>query len=181
MEGQRVGLEALQAVLPHVEGGVLLWGEALTVAVADGSLQVLALDVERAHLPTVGQADRASAGDVVADLADGADRVLEGQVAHHRRGVLEHAQHDARGSDLEKGGVLAHVRVAHDDVQPAVLLGVGMGLVAGVDDRPTAGRGRGDALPDVLGALAQAEDGPPGRLEHLAGAGIDLAASRGKG
>ena len=78
--------------------------------------------------------------------------------------------------DLQEGGVLAHVGVAHDHVEAAEPLGVGVGLVAGVDDGAAAGGGRGDALPDVLGPLAEAEDGPAGRLQHLAGAGVDLAA-----
>ena len=71
------------------------------------------------HLPAVGQADPAPAGDVVADLADGPDRVLEGQVAQHGRGVLEHAQQDAGRAHLQEGGVLAHVGVAHDHVEAA--------------------------------------------------------------
>src|SRR3712207_6876103 len=45
---------------------------------------------------------------------------------------------------------------------------VGVRLVAGVDDRPGAGGRRGDALPDVLGALADAVDRPARGLQHLA-------------
>ena len=41
---------------------------------------------------------------------------------------------------------------------------------------PAPGGGRGHPLPDVLGPLAQAEHRPPGRLEHLAGAGVGLPA-----
>ena len=78
--------------------------------------------------------------------------------------------------DLQEGGVLAHVGVADDDVQPAEPLGIGVGLVAGVDDGTAAGRGRRHALPDVLGPLGQAEHRAPGRLQHLARAGEDLAA-----
>ena len=77
--------------------------------------------------------------------------------------------------DLEEGGVLAHVGVADDDVQAAVALGVGVGLVAGVDDRAAAGGGRRHALPDVLGPLGDAVHRAPRRLQHLAGAGVDLA------
>ena len=129
-----------------------------------------------AHLAAVGQADLAPAGEVVADLPDGPDRVLEGQVPQHRAGVLEHPQEDAGRPDLQEGGVLAHVRVAHDDVEAAEALGVGVGFVAGVDDRPAAGSGRGDALPDVLRPLRQAVDRTPRRLQNLAGAGEDLSA-----
>ena len=69
------------------------------------------------------------------DLADRPDRVLQRQVAHRHAG-LDHAQHDVGAADLEQRGDLVHVRVADDDVQPAVALGVGVRLVAGVDDRP---------------------------------------------
>ena len=93
-------------------------------------------------------------------------------VAQH----LEHAQHERAGTDLEEGRVLTHVGVAHDHVQAAVLLGVGVGLVTGVDDRPGPGRGRRDALPDVLGALRHGELGAACGREDLAGAGVDLPA-----
>ena len=58
------------------------------------------------------------------------------------------------GPDLEEGGVLAHVGVADDDVQPAIALGVSVGFVTGVDDGPRAGRRGRHAFPDVLGPLA---------------------------
>ena len=34
--------------------------------------------------------------------------------------VLDHVEHQGRGPDLQIGGDLRHVRVAHDDVQAAV-------------------------------------------------------------
>ena len=77
--------------------------------------------------------------------------------------------------DLEERRVLAHVRVAHDHVEAAEPLGVGVRLVAGVDDRTrTRGRAR-HALPDVLGALAHAVHRAPRGLQHLPRAGVDLA------
>ena len=60
------------------------------LGVALGTRQELALDVEGARLPSVRQADLALAGQVVADLADRPDRGLEGHVAPHATGVLEH-------------------------------------------------------------------------------------------
>ncbi len=60
-------------------------------------------------------------------------------------------------------------------MQAAVLLGVGMRLVAGVDDRTAAGGRRRHAFPDVLGALAQAERRRLGGLQHLARAADELA------
>ena len=134
------------------------------------------MDVERAHLAPVGQPDGAAAGHVVADLADRPDRVLQGHVAQHDVVVLEHPQHARRGADLHERRVLAHVRVADDHVQPAVLLGVGVRFVAGVDDRSAPRGGRRHALPDVLGALGDRVGRTAGGLQHLAGAGVDLAA-----
>src|SRR5207253_3290620 len=71
---------------------------------------------------------------------------------------------------------LAHVRVAHDDVESAEALGVRVRLVACVDDGPAPGGGARHALPDVLGPLADAVHGAAGGLQHLASAGIDLPA-----
>ena len=53
-------------------------------------------------------------------------------------------------------------------MQATVVLRIGVGLVAGVDDGARAGGGAGDALPDVLGSLAEAVAGASGRLEHFA-------------
>ena len=58
---------------------------------------------------------------VVADLADRRDRVAEQPVVAELV-VLDHRQHDRRRADLEVGGDLAHVGVADDDVEAAVLL-----------------------------------------------------------
>ena len=82
----------------------------------------------------------------------------------------------AAAPTLTNVGVLAHVRVAHDHVQSAIPLGVGVGLVASVDDRTAAGGRRRHALPDVLGTLGDRVRRPACGLQHLAGAGVDLAA-----
>ena len=112
--------------------------------------------------------------DVVADLADGPDRVLQREVAHRHAG-LDHPQHQVGRADLEHRGDLVDVRVADDDVQAPVALGVGVRLVAGVDDRARP-RGRGgDALPDVLGALRQAEARAARGLQDLPGPADQLA------
>ncbi len=127
-------------------------------------------------LPAVGESHDPPAGDVVTDLADRPDRVLERHVTQHDVVVLEHPQHAGRRADLEERGVLAHVRVADDDVQASILLGIGVGLIAGIDDRPAAGGRRADTFPDVLGPLSDRERRTSCRLQYLAGAGIDLAA-----
>src|SRR6266536_1189648 len=168
-------LERVQHLTPHVDD--LLGGLAGVAPVHEAGrlLEVLALDLERARLPVVGQPDLAPAAHVMGDLADRADRVVERQVAQDG-GLLDHGEHQVGGAHLEERRPLGHVRVAHDDVQAAVALGVGVRLVAGVDDRPRAGGRRGDALPDVLGPLGDAVHRAARGGEHLAGAAEDLAA-----
>ena len=61
-------------------------------------------------------------------------------------------------------------------MEAAVALGVGVGLVASVDDRPAAGGRRTDPFPDVLGALGDRVRRATGGVQDLAGAGIDLPA-----
>ncbi len=95
-------------------------------------------------------------------------------VAHHDA-RLDHPQDEVGRADLEHRRRLAHVRVADDDVQPPVPLGVRVRLVPGVDDRPGPGGGAGDALPDVVGALGQAEHRAARGLQHLARADDELA------
>src|SRR4051794_25175201 len=106
-------------------------------------------------------------------LADRADRILHREVAHHHA-LLDHPQHQVARGDLEHRGRLAHVRVTDDHVQPPVPLGVGVGLVAGVDDRPRPGGGARHALPDVLGTLAHRVHGAAWGLDHLARTADDL-------
>ena len=61
------------------------------------------------------------------------DRALEREVLLDEV-VLDHAEHDGHGAALQIVGHLAHVGVAHDDVETAVLLGIGVRLVARIDD-----------------------------------------------
>ena len=157
---QRVVLECGHAVLPHLERPLLERRQALGVRVAQRAVEVLALDVEGAHLAAVGQADRPPAGHVVADLRGSPGSGSPASCPAARPRVLEHPQQDRRRADLQEGGVLAHVRVAHDHVEAAVPLGVGVRLVAGVDDRPAAGGCRRHAFPDVLGPLGQEYTAP---------------------
>jgi hypothetical protein len=90
------------------------------------------------------------------------------------RVVLDHRQHDRGGAHLQQRGDLAHVGVAHDHVQPAVLLGVGVRLVAGVDDRPLERGLEADLLLEEVGALGELERHLVGR--PTAGPPADLAA-----
>src|SRR5271165_1079659 len=167
------GLDRGERPLPHLKDPLADRVEAVLEGEVLGPVQVLVLDVQGAHLAPVGQPDPAAPGHIVADLADRPDRVIQGQVAHDRAG-LDHPQHQVGRSHLEQRSGLAHVGVADDHVQPPEALGVGVRLVPGVDDRAGPGGGRGHALPDVLGALADAVHRAPRRLQHFARAADDL-------
>ena len=104
---------------------------------------VLALDIQRTGLPAASQPDRPAAGQIVADLADGPDRVVQREVAERHPG-LDHLQNQGCGPDLEHRRRLAHVGVPDDHVQAPVFLGVGVRFVAGIDDWTRPGGGAGD-------------------------------------
>jgi hypothetical protein len=71
--------------------------------------------------------------------------------------VLDHRQDQRGRPDLEVGRDLRQVGVADDDVEPAVLVGVGVRLVARVDDRPLERRLEADLDLEVVGPLAELE------------------------
>ena len=102
---------------------------------------------------------------------------VDGQVRGEEP-VLDHRQHQRGGADLEVGRDLGEVGVADDHVQPAVLLGVGVRLVAGVDDRPLERGLEADLDLEVVGALADLEAVLAAVLADPdpAGAADDLAA-----
>ena len=56
--------------------------------------------------------------------------------------ALDHPQHEVGDADLHERRPLAHVRVADDHVEAPEALGVGVRLVAGVDDRARCGSWR---------------------------------------
>ena len=174
-ERELVGLDGGEGPVPQVEGRLVR-----------GVVGALPLDerrrlvrysrwMSRALIVSRWRGGRAPPRHVVADLADRPDRVLDGQVPH-RHPRLDHPQDEVGGADLEHRRRLAHVRVADDDVQPPVVLGVGMRFVPGVDDGSAAGRRRGHALPDVVGPLAHGIRRALGRHDELAGAGGELPA-----
>src|SRR5215469_5331048 len=150
----RIGVDAL-----HVAGGVL---------------EVLRLELQRRDSPPVLEPHRLPQGGIVADVPDGLHGRLEAVILVEEP-VLDHVEEKGGGADLEIGRHLGHVGVAHDDVEPAVLLGVRVGLVARVDDGARRGGRPGDLLADVLGPLRQAVVETARRLQHLARPREDLA------
>ena len=86
-------------------------------------------------------------------LGDGA---RHDQVVAQEAG-LDHRQDERGGAELEVRRDLAEVGVTDDDVETPVLRGVGVRLVAGVDDRPLQGGLEPDLDLEVVRALAQLE------------------------
>ena len=172
--GEVLALDRVELATPQVDHLLDLGVGLARLQVLDGAGVILALNIQRTGLPSTGQPYRSASGEVMADLADGADRIVQGEVAE-RHTRLDHLQHQGGGSDLEHGRGLAHIGIADDHVQAPVLLGIGVRLVPGVDDRTRSGGGAGDTLPDVLGALRQAERGGFRGLQHLAGTADQLS------
>ncbi|MEU9001969.1 hypothetical protein [Streptomyces sp. NPDC048551] len=113
---------------------------------------------------------------VVGDLVQGAHRLVHGQV-HVDEPVLDHGQDQRGRAELEVRGDLGEVRVADDHVEPAVLLGVGVRFVPGVDDGPLEGGLQSHLDLEVVRALADLEAvfAPVLADADAAGAGDDLA------
>jgi hypothetical protein len=95
-----------------------------------------------------------------------------------RRTVLDQVEHQRGGAELEIGRRLGEVGVADDDVQPPVTVGVGVRLVAGVDDAALQRGLQPDLDLDVVGSLRELEArlvagrpdaDPAGAGDHLAG------------
>ncbi len=176
----RVDLEAAEDRLPageHVGGLAVDVGTEPVLDVLAGLLEVLHLQLHRGHPTTVAQSHQMLEGRIVRDRP----QRRHGPVHRQVRGepaVLDHREDQGGRSHLQVGGDLAHVRVADDDVQPAVLLRVGVRLVPGVDDGPLQ-RGLEPHLDlEEVGPLADleprlpavdADPDPPGPADDLTG------------
>ena len=142
-------------------------------------VEVDALQRQRGQLAPVGQRDRRTQRGVAADDVHRVHRAREreiGEVEAELRTLLDDVEHQCGGADLEIGGRLRQVGVADDDVQSAVLVGVGVRLVAGVDDAALERGLQADLDLDVVGALGQLEAGlvAGGPDAHPARTGHDL-------
>ena len=116
------------------------------------------LDVQAGELAAVGQLHgRLELGSwlsvCTARTGSASLRSVEAQAG------LDHVQDQRRGAHLEVRGHLGEVRVADDDVQAAVLVRVGVRLVAGVDDAALERGLQADLDLDVVGALGELEAG----------------------
>ena len=94
--------------------------------------------------------------------------------------LLDQLEDERGGADLERSRDLAHVGIANDDVEAAVPGDIGVGLVAGIDDRAPVHRVDGDEHAEEIRALRNLEEArlagsPLPFPAHLAGARIYLA------
>ena len=134
VQRERVVLDAGQDGLPPLQDIGVLSRRFGLLDVLLGVVQVLPLQLKRACPPAVPQADGLPARDVPGDVVERRHRLLQGQVGQEV--VLDQLQHEGGGPRLEQRRHLAHVGVADDDVEPPVLLRIGVRLVARVDDGP---------------------------------------------
>ena len=134
----RVALETVEHRLPAGQDVDGLGVGVGAVAVLDelaGQVEVLQLQLDRRS--ACGRRCRVIVcfrRRVVRDRAQRRDRSLDAEVDGDEL-LLDHRQHQRGRADLEVRRDLGQVGVADDDVQAAVLLRVGVRLVAGVDDR----------------------------------------------
>ena len=110
------------------------------------------------QLTAVGQRDGGAQRRVAADDVHGVHRPGQRQVGQVDA-LFDQVEHQRRGAELEVGRRLREVRIADDDVQPPVLVGVGVRLVAGVDDAALERGLQADLDLDVVGALRQLKAG----------------------
>ena len=141
--------------LQHVAADVLATAllEPGLVGVLLCEPEELPLQLDGGARPAVDELEGRAARGVVGHRSDGVDRADDRQVLVDEV-VFDHRQDDRGGPDLEVGGDLAEVRVADDHVQAPVLLGVGVGLVARVDDRALQRGLEADLLLEEVGPLA---------------------------
>lgn len=159
VEAHGVVLQAVEGVFPagqDVLGLVVRVGAEAFFDVFAGELVVLHLELYRGECAAAAEGDQALEGGVVRHLVEGAYRLVDGEV-HRDEAVLDHGEDQGRGAELEVGRDLREVGVADDHVEAAVLLGVGVGLVAGVDDGALEGGLEADLDLEVVGALAELE------------------------
>ncbi len=107
---------------------------------------------------------------------EGAYGLVDGEVDGDEA-VLDHGEDEGGRAQFQVGGDLRQVGVADDHVEAPVLLGVGVGLVAGVDDGPLERGLEADLDLEVVGALTDLEAVFVAVLADAdaAGAGEDLA------
>ena len=155
----RVALEPVEHRLPALQDVLGLVVRVGAVALLDellGQVQILHLQLDSGQLATVLERDQGLQRRVVGDRAQRGDRAVDAEIAGDVA-VLDHGEHQRRTPDLEVGRDLGEVGVAEDHVEAPVFLRVGVGLVAGVDDRPLERGLQADLDLEEVGALGDLE------------------------
>jgi hypothetical protein len=105
----------------------------------------------------------------------GTDRILDREVDRDET-LLDHRENQRGRAQLEVGRDLRQIGIADDHVQAAIFLRVGVGLVAGIDDRALERGLEPDLDLEEVGTLADleavlpavlAQSDPPGAGYHL--------------
>ena len=133
--------DRLQTPLPQVQrGGVQVGQLHVTCNVVAQPLKVLGLHLHRRDGTAVDAFQERTSAQVVTGVPDSAHGVGQSQVAQVSA-AFQVVKEQVHGRHLEQGGSLGDVGVSDDDVHAPVALGVGVGLVPGVDQWPGTGRG----------------------------------------
>ena len=114
------------------------------------------MHIEAADGPAVLQVHEPRVRRIARDLARALHRIAQDDVVR-QAALLEQREHAGGGADLQRGGERAHVRVADQQMQPAIFAVVGERLVARVDDGAVELHPLVDVVDDVIGALADLE------------------------
>jgi hypothetical protein len=138
----------------------------------------LVLEIARADGLAVGQRDDPLERGVARYLAVRLERIGQ-RPPIGRAFVLERLEHERGGADLEPRGELREVGVADDDVETAEARGVGVRLVARINQGPAVHRVDADQLGEEIGALRNLEAAGAAVVlafpADLARAGVELA------
>ncbi len=134
------------------------------------------LHIERPDRPAVFQFHDPALGRIARDFPGRLDRVEQRQVVRQKP-VLEERENAGGGADLQRIGERAHVRVADEQMQPAIFPIIGQRLIARVDDRAVELHPLINVVDDMIGPLAELEIDRLFRRRHfeIEGEGIGLA------
>ncbi len=152
--GHRVLLQTVEDGLPFADDPVIflvLAGEIMLGQREEGML-----DFQRGARLPVFEADDPAILRVARNFAGGLDGVHQSH-AFRDDAFLEQIEHERRGADLQRVGVLAHVRIADEQVEAAVFAVIGQRLVARVDDGAVELHPLVNVVDDVIGALGDLE------------------------
>ena len=123
-------------------------------------LEVLLQDLQGAQAPTVGELERAAKAGVAGDLPGLGHGVGQAQAAPGRGDAVgQDLEHQGGHAELEPGHRVEAVGVSGHQVEAPPALGVGVGLVAGVDQGTVHRGSQAHDLLEVVGPLTDLEGG----------------------